>query len=64
MDIVFLIARVLFAALFLGSAIGHLTKTDDMAGYAASRGVPLARTATLLTGVQLLLGGASVLLDG
>jgi uncharacterized membrane protein YphA (DoxX/SURF4 family) len=62
MDVVLLIARVLFVALFLGSALGHLTKSDDMAGYAASRGVPMARAATLASGVLILLGGLSVLL--
>lgn len=62
MDVVLLIGRVLFAVLFLGSAFGHLTQTDAMAGYAASRGVPMARPATLFTGVLILLGGLSVLL--
>jgi uncharacterized membrane protein YphA (DoxX/SURF4 family) len=62
MDVVLLIARVLFVALFLGSALNHLTNTDSMAGYAASRGVPMARPATLVTGLLLLLGGLSVLL--
>jgi putative oxidoreductase len=62
MDVVLLIGRVLFVVLFLGSALGHLTKTDDMAGYAASRGVPMARVATLTSGVLILLGGLSVLL--
>lgn len=62
MDVVLLIGRVLFAALFLGSAVGHLTQTAAMAGYAASRGVPMARPATLITGVLILLGGLSVLL--
>ncbi|MEU4364615.1 DoxX family protein [Promicromonospora sp. NPDC023987] len=62
MDVVLLIARVLFVALFFGSAVGHLTQTDGMAGYAASKGVPMARQATLATGVLMLLGGLSVLL--
>jgi putative oxidoreductase len=62
MDVVLLIGRVLFGILFLLSAVGHLTKTDNMAGYAASRGVPLAKPATLLTGVQILVGGLSVIL--
>ena len=57
-----LIARVVFAALFLVSAAAHLTQTDAMSGYAASRGVPMARPAVLATGVQILLGGLSVLL--
>jgi uncharacterized membrane protein YphA (DoxX/SURF4 family) len=62
MDVVLLIARVLFVALFLGSTVGHLTQTDSMAGYAASRGVPMARAATLASGVVMLLGALSVLL--
>jgi putative oxidoreductase len=62
MDVVFLIGRLLFGALFLGASLAHLTKTSDMAGYAASRGVPMATPATLVTGVQILLGGLSVVL--
>jgi putative oxidoreductase len=62
MDVVLLVGRVLFGALFIASAIGHLTQTKAMAGYAASRGVPMATAATLLTGVQILLGGSSVIL--
>jgi putative oxidoreductase len=41
MDVVLLIARVVFAALFLVSSVAHLTQTDAMAGYAAARGVPM-----------------------
>jgi putative oxidoreductase len=61
-DVVFLIARILYGALFLGSAMAHLTKTEAMAGYVAAKGIPLAKPLTLLTGVQILLGGLSVLL--
>ena len=62
MDIVLLVGRVLFGALFLGSAVGHLRQTAAMAGYAASRGVPMAALATRVTGVQIALGGLSVIL--
>ncbi|MEJ3745756.1 DoxX family protein [Actinomycetes bacterium KLBMP 9797] len=62
MDILVLIGRILFAALFLGSAVGHLTQTKAMAGYASSKGVPAAQAATLASGVLLALGGLSVLL--
>lgn len=40
MDIVLLIGRILFGALFLGAAMGHLTQTASMAGYAAFRWRP------------------------
>lgn len=62
MDILVLIGRILFAALFLGSAVGHLTQTKAMAGYAGSKGVPAAEAATFASGVLLALGGLSVLL--
>jgi uncharacterized membrane protein YphA (DoxX/SURF4 family) len=61
-DILVLIGRILFSALFINSAIGHLTQTRAMAGYAASRGVPAPGPATVVSGVLLALGGLSVLL--
>lgn len=62
MDVLVLIGRILFAALFLASAAGHLTRTKAMAGYAASRGVPAAVPATIGSGLLILVGGLSVLL--
>lgn len=62
MDVLFLIGRILFAALFAGSAVGHLTNTDQMAGFAESRGVRPAKPAVIVTGVQIALGALLVLL--
>ncbi len=62
MDVLVLIGRILFTALFLGSAFGHLTQTKAMAGYATSRGVPAAVPAVLGSGVLMLVGALSVLL--
>ncbi len=62
MDVVVLIGRILFAMLFLGSAFGHLTQTTGMAGYAQSKGVPMARFAVLGSGVLMLVGALMVLL--
>lgn len=62
MDIILLAGRILFASLFLGSTMGHLMKTADMAQYAGSRGVPMPTLATRVTGVQMLLGGLMVVL--
>lgn len=62
MDVVLLVGRVLFGALFVASAMGHLTQTEAMAGYAASRRIPMATPMTLLTGIQILIGGLSVIL--
>ncbi|SEM45574.1 DoxX family protein [Rhodococcus maanshanensis] len=62
MDIVVLIGRILFSALFLASAVGHLTQSKAMAQYAASKGVPMAQLSVLLSGVLLVVGALSVLL--
>ncbi|RDI65496.1 DoxX family protein [Nocardia pseudobrasiliensis] len=62
MDVLVLIGRILFALLFLGSAVGHFTQTDAMAGYSASKGVPAAKISVLLSGAMLAVGGLSVLL--
>lgn len=62
MDVVALVGRILFVLLFLGSAIGHLTKADAMAGYAQSRGLPQAKLAVIGSGVLMLVGALMVLL--
>ncbi|KUO14317.1 DoxX family membrane protein [Streptomyces dysideae] len=62
MDILVLIGRILFAALFLGSAFGHLRQTSTMAEYAASRGAPSSVPVIRGSGLLLLVGGLSVLL--
>jgi putative oxidoreductase len=62
MDLIVLIGRILLAALFLGSAFGHLTQTEGMAGYAQAKGVPSARAAVMVSGVLILLGSLMVLL--
>lgn len=62
MDVVALIGRILFAALFLGSAFGHFAQSEAMSGYAASRGVPQPKLAVLASGLLILVGGLMVLL--
>ncbi|MEV0966535.1 MULTISPECIES: DoxX family protein [unclassified Streptomyces] len=62
MDVLVLIGRILFALVFLYSAVGHLTQHQQLGAYAASKGLPAAEAATLLSGVLMLLGGLSVVL--
>ena len=62
MDVVLLVGRILFVALFLGSAMGHLTQSKAMGAYAGTKGVPSPVLATQVSGVLILLGGISVLL--
>jgi putative oxidoreductase len=58
----FMAGRVIFGLYFLYGAFNHLTKVSMMAGYAASKGVPLAPAAIVVSGILLLLGGLSILL--
>jgi putative oxidoreductase len=62
MDVVILIGRILFVAVFLSSAMAHFTQAKQMTGYAQSKGVPLAGPAVFGGGALLALGGLSVLL--
>ncbi|MDV6013644.1 DoxX family protein [Haloechinothrix sp. LS1_15] len=62
MDVVVLIGRILFAALFIGSGINHLAQANAMTGYATSRGVPLAKVVVPVSGVWIIVGGLLVLL--
>lgn len=60
MDVLVLVARLLFVALFAVSALGHLTQTKAMAGYTASRGVPMPVAATVVSGLVMLVGSVSI----
>lgn len=62
MDIVLLVARILFAILFIGSGIGHFKAREAMTGYAKFKGIPAAGGAVVLSGLVFLLGGLAVLL--
>ena len=62
MEAIFLISRILFAFLLLGSAFGHLTQADAMGGYASSKGLPNGKVLAQVSGVALLVGGLSILL--
>jgi putative oxidoreductase len=59
---ILLVGRVLFGGFFLLSGINHLTRVGMYASYAGGHGVPSPALATVVTGVLLVLGGASVLL--
>jgi len=56
MDVVILIGRILFAAIFIGGAIGHFTNTATMAGYAEANGLRPGRLFVLASGVWMLAG--------
>ncbi len=62
MDIVVLIARILFVAIFAASAIGHLKSSEAMAAYAKFKGVPAAKLSVIGSGILMALGTLSVVL--
>ena len=62
MDVIFLIARFLFAVVFLLSAMGHLTKSAAMAQYAEFKGAPGGRIGVILSGVTMGAGALMILL--
>jgi putative oxidoreductase len=62
MDIVVLIARIVFAVVFIVSGLAHFMATDAMAGYAASRRLPSPRLSVLLSGGIMVLGALMVVL--
>jgi len=63
MEVIYVIGRILFAAIFVSGGYNHLTKAKDMGGYAKSMGVPAAEFMTILSGIMILLGGLSVIFD-
>ena len=62
MEFLFLIGRIIFGGYFLYSGINHFKNNAAMAGYAASKGVPLPKYAVYASGALILLGGTGILL--
>ena len=57
------LGRILFGGYFIMSGYNHLANLTMMAGYTQSKGVPAPKAAVALTGILLLIGGISVLLN-
>ena len=63
MDVVFLIGRVLFGALFVYSGIsGHFAAGEITKAYARQAGAPAPEATVPLTGVVIIAGGLMVIL--
>jgi putative oxidoreductase len=60
MDGIFLAGRILFALVFVASGAHHLLAPRADAGFIASRGVPMAFTATVTSGAYIVLAGLMV----
>ena len=62
MDVVVLVGRILYVAIFLSSGLNHFRNVESMSQYARSRGLPAARVAVLVSGAVIVVGGLMVLL--
>jgi putative oxidoreductase len=62
MDVVFLIGRVLFVAIFATSVPRYFTARDAMADRAKAMGAPIPELAVPLAGTALLVGSALIVL--
>ncbi len=62
MRTVHLIGRLILGGFFIYNGIHHFKKTKEMAGYAASKGVPQPEIAIQATGAMMLVGGTMLAL--
>lgn len=62
MDIVILIGRILFAALWIGAGFAHFKNLEAMTGYAKYKKLPAAKLGVLLSGLMFLVGGILILI--
>ncbi len=58
----FLIGRLIFGGFFLYNGINHVRNREQMGPYAESKGVPNGALSVALSGIPLIIGGASLLL--
>src|SRR5215212_5187739 len=61
-DMLLLIGRLLFGGLFLFNGVNHFLNRAAMTGYSAFKGVPMPGVSIVLSGVWLVVAGASVML--
>lgn len=63
MEVLFIIGRILLGGFFIYNAVGHFMRVNMMSGYAKSKGVPAAKFSVIFTGLMLLVGGLSIVLN-
>jgi putative oxidoreductase len=62
MDVIQLIGRLVFVAMFLNSGVGHFRNREAMSAHARSTGAPAPEVMVPLTGVMIFVGGALIAL--
>ncbi len=61
MEVVFLLGRIMFVAIFIASGIAHFQNREAMTQYATAKGAPGGEQGVLLSGAAIILGGLLVL---
>jgi putative oxidoreductase len=62
MELLFIIGRIIFGAIFIFSGISHFTKMKDMKSLIASKKMPMPEMVSGVTGLMLLFGGLTILI--
>jgi uncharacterized membrane protein YphA (DoxX/SURF4 family) len=62
MNIIFLIARIVYGLTFIHFGIEHFINRKGLAGYTRSKGIPMPMTATIVSGIMMILGGLGIIL--
>ncbi len=61
-EVTLLIGRVIVGLYFINSGFNHFKGLSMIAGYAGSKGIPMSKFSTIVSGLFLLFGGLSFLL--
>ncbi|HYX89642.1 MAG TPA: DoxX family protein [Gaiellaceae bacterium] len=62
MDLIELIGRIVFVAMFVNSGVRHLTQREGMTAYARAMGGPAPEVLVPATGLMILAGGILIAL--
>lgn len=61
MQFLFYLGRILYGGYFMFSGYNHLAHFNTMAGYAASKHVPMPKIMVMISGLLIFLGGLWIL---
>ncbi len=62
MEYVFLLGRILYGGFFIVGGLNHFSHLGMMSGFVASKGVPAGKVAIIISGLLIIIGGASIVL--
>lgn len=59
----FIVGRVLLGGFFIYNGINHFAKLHSLSSYANAKKIPFSKLAVSITGLMLIMGGLSILLN-